>query len=251
MPSFTVAIPSYRRPETVARKTLRLLTERGVPASCIDVWVADEAERQSYAATVPASLYGQLRVSAPTLCASRNHMARAYLPGTRVLYCDDDLDDLIVRLNEKETEPLRDIAAFTEECFTTAESIGCHLWGIYPVKNPYFMKQRVRTDLCYIEGAFYGVTQRWDPCELVSLEDKEDFERTLKFYRRDGLVARFEWVAMVTKFYTEPGGMQETRTEERITDSAKFLANNYPNLCTFYVSKKGHGELRLRDRRKP
>lgn len=248
--SYTVVIPSYKRSHTLTKKTLHLLTSRGVRPEDIHIWVADSEEEEFYSAVVPRELYGEIRVSAPTLCASRNVIARSYPVGTNLVWVDDDLENLIVRLNDKETEPLADVDKFIEEAFSLTKSAGLNLWGVYPVKNPYFMKQRVRTDLTYIEGAFYGTTVRNDPCELVTLEDKEDFERSMLFYLRDGGVVRFEYVAMVTKFYKEPGGMQETRTEERVTRSAETLARRYPYLCKTRVSKKGHTELSLRDRRK-
>ena len=44
--------------------------------------------------------------------------------------------------------------------------------------------------------------------------------------------------------------MQVERTEQRIYESAKYLAQKYPKLCTMYIrSTTGHAELRLKDKR--
>ena len=44
--------------------------------------------------------------------------------------------------------------------------------------------------------------------------------------------------------------MQVERTKKRIHDSAVYLTEKYPELCTLNTSKKsGYTEIRLRDRR--
>ena len=43
--------------------------------------------------------------------------------------------------------------------------------------------------------------------------------------------------------------MQETRTKQRVKESAEFLAIKYPYLCKLFVSKKGYHEVRLKDTR--
>jgi hypothetical protein len=97
-------------------------------------------------------------------------------------------------------------------CAPVAPGIGerCRLWGIYPVLNPLFMKKRVKLGLNYIVGAFWGVINTHEPGMEVSLDDKEDFERTLKFYMADGNVVRLEAYSLKTSYYSTPGGMQDS-----------------------------------------
>ena len=244
---YLVCVPSYKRAITCRDKTLALLHERNVPARRIIVYVADEAERALYAKTLDPALYWKIRVGKPGMGAIRNFITDDHPVGEPLLMCDDDLDNIVLRVDDKTIIDCPDLDHLAREAFDLTKRVGLRLWGIYPVKNPMFMKPTVTGDLRYIEGAFWGVLNRHDM--YVTLDDKEDFERSIRRYMRDGGVLRFNFAAMITRFYTEPGGMQEVRTEVRVTESARYLAEKYPRLATLNTTKKsGHVELRLRDR---
>jgi hypothetical protein len=86
--------------------------------------------------------------------------------------------------------------------------------------------------------------------EVRTIDDKEDYERSIKYYLKDGGVLRFNNVTCRTNCYKEPGGMQVERTKKRIHDSAVYLTKKYPNLCTLNTGKKsGFTEVRLKDKR--
>tara|TARA_Y100000389_G_C17286257_1_gene425608 strand:- start:415 stop:825 length:411 start_codon:yes stop_codon:yes gene_type:complete len=86
--------------------------------------------------------------------------------------------------------------------------------------------------------------------EIRTIDDKEDYERSIKYFLKDGGLLRFNNVTCYTKCYKEPGGMQVERTHKRIHDSAVYLTKQYPNLCTLNTGKKsGYTEIRLRDTR--
>lgn len=128
---------------------------------------------------------------------------------------------------------------------------GPHLWCVYPVPNAFFMHpSRVRRGgLWYAIGCFFGYTVTGSTArEIVRLDDKEDFERSCRFYLTDGEVVRFDSVTMHTRFYKEPGGMQDYRTEETVREGAARLQRMYPQLVTVYRARSGQWEVRLRDR---
>ena len=244
---YLVCVPSYKRAETCKRKTLALLHQRKVPASRIIVYVADEAERALYAETLDPHTYWTIRVGKPGMGAIRNYITLDHPEGAALLMCDDDLDNIVLRVDDKTIIDCPDLDDLASRAFDLTKQVGLKLWGIYPVKNPMFMKPTVTGDLRYIEGAFWGILNRHDV--LVTLDDKEDFERSIRRYIKDGGVLRFNFAAMITRFYTEPGGMQEQRTEVRVTESARYLAETYPSLAAMNTKKKsGHTELRLWDR---
>ena len=129
-------------------------------------------------------------------------------------------------------------------------------WGVYPVENPYFMKPTTRksddytsTYLSYIIGFMTGVINN-RKAEIRTIDDKEDYERSIKYYLKDGGVLRFNNVTCRTNCYKEPGGMQVERTKKRIHDSAVYLTKEYPKLCTLNTGKKsGYSEVRMKDKR--
>ena len=107
----------------------------------------------------------------------------------------------------------------------------------------------VQTKLCYNIGFMTGVINN-KKAEVRTIDDKEDYERSIKYYLKDGGLLRFNNITAKTKCYKEPGGMQVERTKKRIHDSAVYLTKVYPELCSLNTSKKsGFTEIRLRDKR--
>lgn len=258
-----VAIPSYARAETLATKTLPMLADGGVDAERITVFVADAAQADGYRDLVDPTLYGEIVVvgyeatSQPdaldagpyNLGVARNFIARHYDRGTPVFQIDDDLRGFVERVDEKTARPIA-AADVIDRGFRAADRLGFSLWGVYAVRNPYFMKPRVRTDLCYVCGGAFGFRATSADHALVRLDDKEDFERSIRWYLAEGGVCRLDDVAMMTEGYAGAGGMQETRSSENIDASARWLVAEFPDLASLNTTKKsGKTEVRLRDRR--
>ena len=127
------------------------------------------------------------------------------------------------------------------------------MFGVYAVNNPMFMKDKVSVGLYFCVGTLHGMVIRHDPDLTVTIDEKDDYQRTLQHYVKDGAVVRLDYITIKTKYYTEPGGMQgtEARKYESILKNAKFLQDTYPDLCTMYIREsKNRAELRLRDSRK-
>ena len=199
-------------------------------------------------------------------------MPNFYPEGQKIFYMDDDISQIFQNFNNGKTLPkinkntydkkhnkllkLKNLHKFIESAFALAKKKKMDNWGVYPVENPYFMKPTTRkpedftsTYLSYIIGFMTGVINN-KKAEIRTIDDKEDYERSIKYYLKDGGVLRFNNVTCRTNCYKEPGGMQVERTKKRIHDSAVYLTKQYPNLCTLNTGKKsGYTEVRLRDRR--
>lgn len=246
MVDYAIAIPSYHRADTLPVKTLALLKRLGADLGRVTVFVADGHEEANYRATCPGL---RIVVGEPGMRAIRNFIQSYYPEGTPVLNLDDDLQDLHRRLNPTTSVPLKDWD-WVPNAFQAAKNEGASLWGIYPIVNPLFMKNTVTTDLRYIIGALWGLWNTHDPATYVTLDDKEDFERTLKFYLKDGKVLRVNYLGIKSNYYGEAGGMQVERTPERVTASGITLLQRYPELCRVNKARKDHFEIALKDRRK-
>lgn len=245
-----IAIPSYQRPEILRDKTLRTLQRLQVPPDKITVFVATEYERQRYREALYRETYGQLKVGEPGMGAIRRHIQAYYEDGQKLVNIDDDIGAFYVKVHDKKYEELtpQGFQTMIELGFWSCEQAKCRLWGIYPVLNPLFMKKRVKVGLTYIVGAFWGVINTHDAALGVTLDDKEDFERTIKFYLADSAVIRLEAYSLRTSYYNTPGGMQVERTPERIDASARLLAERYPMVAKLNFKKaSGHTEIRLVD----
>lgn len=249
---WVIAIPSYRRAETLRDKTLKLLKDYKIPHDKIHVFVANKEEEATYKATLDPTTYGHMHVAIPGMAAVRNFITGFFPVGKAIFNMDDDIRGFIeysegARRNER---PLRDLAGFITRGFREARATGFRLFGVYPVANGYFMKPGPpSTDLRYVIGSVWGII---NPGKIltVTIDDKEDYLRSVIMYLLDGGVLRYNDVAPQSAYYKEPGGMQETRTMRRIEASAKAMVEAFPDLVKINLTKKsGMPEVRLRDSR--
>jgi hypothetical protein len=247
-----IAIPSYRRAETLRDKTLAVLQAYRIPRSRIHVFVANADEAKVYKATLDPATYGHMHIAEPGMAAVRNYITRFFPVGKAIFNMDDDIRGFIeyaegVRRNER---PLGDLAAAISAGFREARRSGYRLFGFYPVANGYFMKPGApTTDLRYIIGSVWGII---NPGKIltVTIDDKEDYLRSVIMYILDGGVLRFNNIAPQSAYYKEPGGMQETRNMQRIEASARAMVEAFPDLVKINLTKKsGMPEVRLRDSR--
>lgn len=244
--NYVIAIPSYKRPETLRKKTLALLSRHGIPLSKITVFVADENERAAYEALCPGL---PLVVAEPGLNRARNFISRYYPEGTRIMSFDDDVSD-IMRKSGNSLVPVGNLEKeLIGRGFAELEKHQAHLFGVYAASNAMFMKHRVAVGLYYCIGSCWGVINRHDQDLAIQNRCKEDVERCLRFYTKDGRVVRLDDLTVKTNYYTEPGGLQEYRTMEVARACAIRLAEEFPDLISLYVRKStGYTEVRLKDR---
>lgn len=248
---YKVAIPSYKRAETLKEKTLSLLTRHNIDPEKVTIFVADEDEKQKYQQTLKDTPYNNIVVGIVGMGAIRRFIQNYYPEGTYVMNFDDDLSECMKKIDDKTMVPVDNLE---EEVilkgFKACEEHGSYLFGVYAAANPMFMNLRTSVGLYYCIGSCWGLITRHDKELSVTLDDKEDFERTLQHYVKDGKVVRLDNITVKSKYYTEDGGMQVTRTTDRIYDSAVNLTERFPDLCTMYIRKTTqHAELRLKDKR--
>jgi len=247
-----IAIPSYRRAQTLKEKTLHTLKEYDIDPERIHVFVANAEEARTYKAILEPGTYGHMHIAQPGMAAVRNFITRFFPVGQPILNMDDDIRGFLewsahARRNER---PLQDLKAAIQTGFAEARRTGYRLFGMYPVANGYFMKNGPpTTDLRYIIGSVWGILNP-GPVLTVTIDDKEDYQRSVMMYLLDGGVLRFNNIAPQTAYYKEPGGMQEERTMRRVSQSAEAMVRAFPDLVKINLTKKsGIPEVRLRDSR--
>lgn len=251
MHDYRVVIPSYKRDQTLKTKTLSVLKSYEIDPERVHIFVADDQEYEVYKKMLRDEPFDNLHIGLPGLGPVRNYIRKHFPEGTPVMNFDDDLIEIQYRVDEKRLAPIPDLERdLILRGFDALKEHDANLFGIYAAANPYFMKKDMSTGLYYIIGSCWGHFIRHDDDLILQLEDKEDFERTLQYYDKDGIVVRLDNITVKSNYYTEPGGMQEDRTSQRIEESARALVERFPDLCTMYTRKTtGHAELRLRDSR--
>ena len=250
--SWVVAIPSYKRAATLRDKTLKVLAEYRIPPAKIYVFVANKAEYDDYKATLAAGSYGHLIIGREGMKEARNAITAHFKVGAPIFNMDDDIMGFLeyTPRGKRHERRLPSLKAAIDRGFATLKKTGHSMFGFYPVANGYFMKPGYTTDLRYIIGSAWGIINPGLGALRITIDDKEDYLRSVIMYLHDGGVVRFNDIAPETKYYKEPGGMQEERSMNRISASAKAMVAAFPDLVTINLTKKsGIPEVRLRDRR--
>lgn len=235
---YKIIIPSYKRAHTIVKKTLPYLKECNVDMTNVYVFVADQAEYLHYSKEL-AEGFEQVKVivGVHTLRAQRNFIIDYFDEGEYLINIDDDIDCLMQPVDGK-LQKLLDFEALVKEGYNKMILHRAKLFGIYAVSNHFFMSDTVSLDNKYICGGFFGNIVDKDSALKLELEDKEDFERSILYYKKFGVNVRLNNYTLKTAAYKGIGGMQETRTKQRIHDSAVYLAQKYPDYCKINTAKK-------------
>jgi hypothetical protein len=251
-----IAIPSTGRSQIIQEKTLRMLKEYNVNPKDIYVFVAKN-ELAIYQKTLAS--YGCNVIEGKRgLRHQRNYISKFFPEHTKLICIDDDVNRLYILKNDcLELEILPDFKKTFNDVFNIMKEHSCYLGGIAPVKNPYFMKRTITFDLRFIVGAFWMCIVTKSPPQ-ITMDEKEDVERTLKYYVADGALCRANHITLDTVFFQRnakaPGGMQTSNHIDRkkaAAVSASKLKLQYPDLGRIEVKKStGWPEFRLK-RMKP
>jgi hypothetical protein len=249
MIDYKIAIPSYKRPETIKKKTLRVLENHNIPPERVTVFVANNEEFDAYSKSLQGALYNNIVIGVPTIGAQRNFIERWYPEGTKLMMFDDDVDEVQRKISEQKLGPIDDLyGEIIKRGFDECEKNGSKTFGIYAASNAYFMKDRVYTKLCYIIASMFGVVVEHHDDLVRVTNHGEDYEYSIRQYIRNGVVCRLDNYTVKSNYYKEDGGLQTIRTKEYVHDSITKIATMFPDFCTMYVRETtGHAELRLRD----
>lgn len=249
---YQIAIPSFKRDGTLVEKTLKVLEQYKVDPKRVTIFVANEAEREKYAKTLAHSPYQNLVIAQEGIKEVRNFMWTYYPEGTPVIFMDDDLKKVQVLDPTDRTKLIPAPDLFEDVInpgFNAMRENHAYIWGIYAAGNAGFMagmesdpkpdpsgknSAAITIGNVYIIGSFFGAVIRHDPKLLVGCADKEDHERSVTHFIKDGRVVRLDFATVESGYYTEKGGLQETRTDETVKVGAEYMLKHYPKYVKVY-----------------
>jgi len=265
--NYVIAIPSYMRPDILNKKTLPMLKEYNIPKSKINIFVANKEESNIYKDILDKTTYNKIIIGKKGIKEIRNFMSQYFKEGQHIVYLDDDISKIWQCINtinpyDKTNNKLikiKSLDTFLKKAFNLSKKTGYHNWSVYPRDNPYFMKPTttqnplnsyVTTDLRFLMGGFHGVINN-KKAEIRTIGDKEDYERTIKYYLKDNGVIRYNNISCCTRVYNAKGGLQETQRIGESNKNAKILIKKYPTLVRINNGRKSDFvEIMLRDQTK-
>jgi hypothetical protein len=159
-----------------------------------------------------------------------NYIHKYFTDGRDVLLIEDDVKGLVTMTDKK---PKKIVA----DGFKIMHERGKKIWGVYPSSNKLFMQMSVLTGFAFIVANIYGYVADGDESVLVENWCKTDYERSILYSLHKGGVVRLNYVAPVTKNYTNKGGMQDLSSRYNLEKtSCEKLIKKYPSLVAY---KKG------------
>ena len=246
MVNYVVAIPTYNRSQVISNKTLHTLKEGGVPKSRIYIFVANKEQGEMYKEAVHSTLYNQIIIGKIGIANQRKFISNWFPEGQYIISIDDDVEELqILNKSGEKLNKIKNITAFFQTAYNLLKQEKLYIWGIYPVRNAFFMKQTITTDLRFIIGVLFGYINRHNKKlePSIKAESKEDYEQTILYYKMDGGVLRFNFITPKTKFNSE-GGLGKDR-QKMNSDAANYLKKTYPEIITIFHRKNGMTEVKL------
>jgi hypothetical protein len=243
--SYIVAIPTYNRVNEIIHKTLHTLYEGNVDKNKIYLFVANRKEYEIYEKNIPKNLYNKIIIGKKGITNQRIFISKYFKEGQFIVSMDDDVERLEMLRGDKLIK-LNDLNLFFKNAFELLKKEKLNIWGIYPVRNPFFMYNDITTDLRFIIGVTFGYINRHSKILYPSIkaETKEDYEQTILFFKQDGGVLRFNNITAKTKFNAE-GGLGTDRYE-RNKNAAVYLKNKYSDIITIFERKNGMPEVKLK-----
>ena len=249
---YVICIPSYKRANFCNEKTLATLHKHNINPSCIYVYVANKEDYDIYKETLDPKLYNKLVIGKKGLVPQRQFIMEHWPQDKNIVFFDDDVESIDLSLSPRFKG--HNLDYFIKEAFKECEQHNSYIWGVYAVLNPFFRKARkeMTTELNYIVGAFYGIINRPNLKSIqltITKENgqKEDVERTIKYFIEDGIVLRFNKIGFTTKYYGKEGGLGQF--EERLKpmkEACKRLENKYSEYGHTKVRGNGMSEFVLK-----
>lgn len=269
---YIIVIPSYKRHESIKHKTLKVLDQHNINISKIHIFVANKTEANLYKDSLDKKYHSRIIIGKLGLANQRNIISSYFPEGKCIVQLDDDIEEIyelhhpaqkditkwrnltykmmIGREFRKQQylEPIKSLDKFIRSTFKKCIRDGIYLWGVYPTSNPYFMTFKADDKLNFIVGPMFGIINRHKTELKITMDEKEDSERTLNYYKLDGKVLRINYITIKTKYYSNPGGMQKEGVNRKIDakTATKKLHEKFPDLTKLYTRKStGMPEIKL------
>ena len=239
--NYEIAIPSLGRCDVLQKMTLNTLRFHGMVPSKVTVFVVEE-EYAEYRAALQENI--KIVIGVRGIIQQRKFINDYYDEGTRVICIDDDIEQIDLSLGN-----CRDLNTFFITAFDDLEEKNAHLWGVYPVWNKFFREQRpaMSDGLTFIIGCLYGVIIRHDADleTTVATGEKEDHERTLRYYIKDGCVTRYNRIGVKTKFFSKGGiGLYKQR-KDNVKADARRIGDEFSIYGKLVERKNGKLEFKF------
>lgn len=240
MSDYIIVVITFDRVEKCYKKTLSFLKANDIPREKIYLVVHTNEEKEKYENGIPAEYYNQILISNSTdgCYGQMNYVFDYFEEGKHILKLDDDISN-VYELEDDKLVNTKSLEQIIERGFKLCEEHNYKLWGLYPTRNPFYIKNQKNeysTDLKFIVGAWMGIINEKIQIDL-SIKIKGDYDYGIQTFLRNGGIIRFNKIGFKYDIAKNVGN----RTETMIND-ANILISKYPNMIRNNNTRK-KGEI--------
>lgn len=246
MQEICFGIASYRRPDN--QRTLDYLERMGIDREHIIMSVQSAEDKAQYERAGIGNRVGRL-IYRPgkNVSDNRNTLLESVPPGTRLVMLDDDIN-AVCKLDGKglrKIESREEFYSMLKRGYALAARHRTVGFGLYPVKNAYFMSTGY-AERNVVIGTLFAIVNtdlRFD----AEMATKEDYEYCCKAIRRYGAFVRLNWYVCDAQHYTKGGCEEAWNDKAELFRTARRLAGKYPDILA--LNPKRPGEVKMAGKR--
>ncbi|CAE7702664.1 dbp9 [Symbiodinium sp. CCMP2592] len=193
---WVICVRSYARPKSLMSQTMNVLRSSGLLEYRERIHVFVSHEDPDFLSgcyeEVLGPLHDRIIVGIKGADLQVRFIEECFLPGQHVVVMDDNLLRFV--RHEAGEEFPGDLVATIQAAAEAMQRFRAHLWGISPTSNKQFLKEapEISTALGLVYGALFGFRVLHDPDLYTRFgQVKDDLERSLRYWHRDGVVVRF------------------------------------------------------------
>lgn len=227
------AIPTYKRADK--QLTLNMLKEFGYSKEDIIMSTQTEEDYKTY-----TEKYGNdctvIYKEGHSVTDNRNTLIDYFEKGQWVIMLDDDIKGFYKLAGKGLTkiETKEEIDKMFNDFFEYTEKNKGKMWGVYPCKNAFFMKQSINKRDIVNSCLGIIIDERFDE----SFTAKEDIELCCRYINKGYKVIRFNFITYDVR-HKQKGGCYDSWKSNLNEIVSNRLVAKYPNLLKLNSKRKG------------
>jgi len=223
-----IAIPTHRRADVINGLTLQLIKD--FDKKDVYIFISDTQDMEAYKKVCDG--YNLILCNTDNATDKFNYI-QSYFDGSDYIFV---IEDDIKKIQSLVTQDVRKLFQFIE---SYCQSKKIKAFGVYPSSNKFFMSKTIEIGQTYLVANLFGFKANKDKRLLCELRTKTDYERSIKYYKYIGDIARFNFISCVTNNYTNQGGMQEIKNRAVLEREASLmLCKLYPDVYSINTKRK-------------
>jgi hypothetical protein len=238
---YVIAIPTYHRAQAFGDWTYKMLKDASL-LHMVVLFLQCPEDVRDY-----GEAYPDLKVveSPQGLLETANFISQHFPAGTNIVQLHDDVKHIVKFVSKAQSEEVDDVDAVFTEAFRLMQAHRLGLGGMFPYNNTFHKpKHAVTTDLSFVHDPVTFIHLYGDRSPVVlqkQFEQKQDYHRSIEFYKRDDGVLRLNHYAFEHQGYNKSnlkGGVADTmsRTLEDDKVATEVFVRDYALYIDVYKS---------------